>query len=206
MRINIEALRERSESAQDLPLLDSLVHSSDRATRLASQLLSLMRSDPVAAPKIERLRFDELVQDRLAELAAIARHRNIELECSSPPDPVWVSGEREGLQSLVVNLVENAIKYSPREGTVLVQLLNLEDGVEMSVADAGPGIPLKLRESVFEPFYRAPDQNQAGNGLGLAIVKAVCDRIGAVVSLGESADGGLQVTVRFPVDRTRSSD
>jgi two-component system sensor histidine kinase QseC len=206
MRINVEALRERSDNPEDLPLLESLVRSGDRATRLASQLLSLMRSDPVGPPSNVPLRLDELVQDRLAELAAIARQRNVELEFASPADPVWVRGEREGLQSLVVNLVENAIKYSPRDGTVSVRLSSPEEGVELSVSDAGPGIPAELRESVFDPFYRIADQTQEGNGLGLAIVKAVCDWQGAVVSLDDAESGGLRVTVRFPAADKDPSD
>ena len=204
MRINIEALQERGQRPEDLPLLESLVHSSDRAARLASQLLSLMRSDAAVHVTGERLRFDELVQDCLAELAVIARPRGVELEFAAPPDPVWVNGDNEGLRSLVTNLVENAVKYSPGGETVAVRLSTGDAGVEMTVSDRGPGIPAELRERVFDPFYRVADQDQDGNGLGLAIVRTVSERLGAAVILTAPPDGGLHVAVRFPDSSARA--
>jgi two-component system sensor histidine kinase QseC len=198
MRINVEALRQRPHSPEDVQLLDGLVHSGDRATRLVSQLLSLMRSD--AGPETanhQTIRLDELAQERLAALGGIARQREIELELDAPA-PVAISGERQGLITLIDNLVENAIKYSPAQGVVLVKVIAGENGAALlSVDDAGPGIPLELRERVFERFYRAPEQSQPGSGLGLAIVRAVADAHRAGVSLGESAVGGLRVAVSF---------
>lgn len=198
MRINVEALRQRAHSADDLPLLEGLMHSNDRAARLVSQLLSLMRSD--AAPEnrhTEPVRLDQLAEERLAALSGIARQRDVELELEAPA-AVTVQGERQGLITLVDNLVENAIKYSPAGGAVRVSLGAGPEGPTLSIEDSGPGIPPALRERVFERFYRAPDQPQSGSGLGLAIVKAVTDSLGATVSLADAVGGGLRVTVRFP--------
>jgi two-component system sensor histidine kinase QseC len=198
MRINVEALRQRPQSLEDVQLLDGLVHSGDRATRLVSQLLSLMRSDvDPGTANYQPIRLDELAQERLAALSGIARQRDVELELDSPV-PVTVSGERQGLITLIDNLVENAIKYSPSQGVVFVKVIEGQNGVALlSVEDAGPGIPPELRERVFERFYRAPEQTQPGSGLGLAIVRAVADAHRAAVSLGESPAGGLRVAVSF---------
>jgi two-component system, OmpR family, sensor kinase len=200
MRINVDALQERSRDSRDRALLNSIVHSGDRASRLVGQLLALMRSDADSAQfTSEVLRLDELLQERLAEIAEMARPRDVELELDLPDQPVWVRAERDALRSLVDNIVENATKYSPQGGTVTTRLTSNEHGVELTVTDSGPGISPQHRERVFERFFRVPDQTQEGSGLGLAIVKRASERLGAQVWLEEPEDGrGLRVRVRFP--------
>lgn len=199
MRINVEALRQRPHDDADEILLDGLVHSGDRATRLVSQLLALMRSDAAAAAASQQpLRLDELAQERLAALGGIARQREVELELDAPA-AVTITGERHGLITLIDNLIENAIKYSPPGSSVVMSVAAPgTGGARLSVGDSGPGIPPELRERVFERFFRAPDQTQSGSGLGLAIVRAVAEAHHATVSLAEP-DGrtGLVVTVNF---------
>lgn len=199
MRINVEALQERSRDEPDRALLNSIVHSGDRASRLVGQLLSLMRSDADTAQfASESLRLDEVLQERLAELAGVARQRNVELELELPDEPVWIHAEREALRSLVDNVVENAAKYSPVGGTVATRLISDADGAELTVTDAGPGISPQHRDRVFERFFRVPDQNEEGSGLGLAIVKRASERLGAKVWLEEPENGrGLRVRMRF---------
>jgi two-component system, OmpR family, sensor kinase len=162
-----------------------------------------MRSD--AAPAVaghEPLRLDELAQERLAVLGTIARQRNVELELDAPA-AVTIAGERQGLITLIDNLIENAIKYSPAGSSVVVKVSTDPAGAALlSVEDAGPGIPAELRERVFERFYRAPEQTQSGSGLGLAIVRAVAEVHHATVSLGEPvAHGGLKISVSFSSPR-----
>jgi len=199
MKINVEALQERSQFDGDKPLLQSLLNSGDRATRLVKQLLSLMRSDAIAdAAGKDRVLLDAVVEERLAELAPIAREKSVELELHTGVDEAAVIAQREGLASLIDNLVENAIKYSPRGGTVTVRIDDTPGGIELSIADSGPGIPQQLRERVFERFFRAPDQAQSGSGLGLAIVRSVAEQLGATIVLAEPEHGnGLLVRVRF---------
>jgi len=200
MRINLEALRQREHPAGDELLLDGLMHSGDRATRLVTQLLALMRSDAMSeAGRHQTLRLDELAQERLAALGPIARQGDIELELDVVSS-LTILGERHGLITLLDNLLENAIKHSPPKTTVRVTVARADDGgAALTIDDAGPGIPQGLRERVFERFFRAPDQAQPGSGLGLAIVRAVADTHGASVLLGDAPPGyGLRVTVNFP--------
>ena len=202
MRINIEALQAHRGDARDAELLDGLVRSGERASRLVAQLLGLMRSDS-GRTQVVRLSLDGLVQDRLAALSGLATQRGVELELACA-ERCEIEAEREGLTSLVDNLVENAIKYAPAGSTVSVRV-----GADASlvVEDAGPGIAADWRERVFDRFFRVPDQAQPGSGLGLAIVKSVADRHGATVELADGAGGsggpggpearGLRVTVRW---------
>jgi signal transduction histidine kinase len=202
MRVNVEALKEQSTDEGQRELMGNLLRSNDRAARLVGQLLQLMRSDAVSGNNLPvMLSLDALVQDRLAMIEGLASARHVELElvCGDDRVPVPVLGERESLASMVDNLINNAIKYSPEGTTVTVHVARDGDHAVLSVADRGPGIPPPLRERVFDRFFRNPEQTQSGSGLGLAIVKSVVDRHGGEVVLGEAAGGGLLATVRLPL-------
>jgi two-component system sensor histidine kinase QseC len=111
-----------------------------------------------------------------------------------------VRGRKEGLVSLVDNLLDNAIKYSPDRGTVHADLRRKDGRVVLRIADQGPGIAPELRERVFDRFFRDPRQTQSGSGLGLAIARAVAEQHGGEIVL-DAVDGGagLLVTVRLPL-------
>jgi two-component system OmpR family sensor kinase len=115
-------------------------------------------------------------------------------------DPgVVVAGERDALETLLSNLVDNALRYTPRGGRVDVAALRDGDAAVLEVVDTGPGIPPHERERVFDRFYRVGGGDAPGSGLGLAIVRSIADRHGAQVRLAEGAGGaGLDVRVRFP--------
>jgi two-component system sensor histidine kinase TctE len=100
---------------------------------------------------------------------------------------------------MVVNLVDNALRYTPSGGEVTVCVVREEGSVVLSVDDNGPGIPEEEREHVFERFYRIMGTQAEGSGLGLAIVREVVEGAGGRVTLGTSAAGGLSVVVRLPV-------
>jgi len=199
MRVNVEALKEQSTDERQRELMGNLLRSNDRAARLVGQLLQLMRSDAVSDSALPiMLSLDGLVQDRLAMIESLASARGIELELECE-DRVPVLGERESLVSMIDNLINNAIKYSPPGGTVAVHVSRDGTHAVLTVADQGPGVPAALRERVFDRFFRNPDQSQSGSGLGLAIVKSVVDRHGGEVRLGATASGGLLATVRLPL-------
>lgn len=199
MRVNVEALKEQSTDEGQRELMGNLLRSNDRAARLVGQLLQLMRSDAVSDNVLPvMLSLDALVQDRLAMIEGLASARGIELELVCE-DRVPVLGERESLVSMIDNLINNAIKYSPPGGTVMVHVAQEGAQALLTVGDQGPGIPTTLRERVFDRFFRNPDQTQGGSGLGLAIVKSVVDRHGGEVTLGETGGGGLLASVRLPL-------
>lgn len=200
MRVNIEALRGHRNSPRDLELLDGLVRSSARTSRLVAQLLGLMRSD-TAHPASERVAIDlaALAQERLAFFGGAARERQIELELHADANlRATVHAECEGLTSMIDNLIENAIKYSPAGGQVDVGVVPAMSGPLVWIEDAGPGIPAALHGRVFDRFFRAPDQAQPGSGLGLAIVKSVADRHAIAVRLSAVVgEQGLRVELHF---------
>jgi two-component system sensor histidine kinase QseC len=197
MRIHAEALKGAAAPAFREELLDGIVRSSERASRLVGQLLSLMRADADAAAESGAIvDLAALVRERAAALSVLAaqqRGAQIELTLSAQ---TCVVGERQRLVSLIDNLIENALKYGPPDGIVSLSLVEEGDAVVFEVSDHGPGIPAELQARVFDRFFRAPDQTQAGSGLGLAIVRSVALRYGLEVSLADAAPG-LRVRVRF---------
>jgi signal transduction histidine kinase len=112
---------------------------------------------------------------------------------------VRVSGDRELLTQMVVNLVDNAIRHSPAGSCISVQAAPIADGLELAVADSGQGIPLEEREKVLQPFYRLEaSRTTEGSGLGLSLVAAIAKRHNARLSLADNAPG-LRVSVLFPL-------
>ncbi|MBN9222508.1 MAG: HAMP domain-containing histidine kinase, partial [Mesorhizobium sp.] len=127
---------------------------------------------------------------------AIARGIDLGLEEAGP---VNVIGDGTMLREMVVNLVDNALRYSASGGSVTVRLSAADGEAVLIVADDGPGIPADERNHVFERFYRVAGSTEEGSGLGLAIVREVVDNAGGRVTLSDGAAGGLVVEVRLPL-------
>lgn len=199
MRVNVEALQRQAGDPRQQELLDGIVSGNARATRLVSQLLRLMRSDATNSDQDEEICFDALVQERMAALAGIADAKGVELEMSGEAG-LYLAGRREGLVSLVDNLLDNAIKYSPEQGKVLADVRCADGSIVLRISDQGPGIAPELRERVFDRFFRDPRQAQlhSGSGLGLAIALAVARQHGGSIALDAAGSMGLCVTVRLP--------
>jgi two-component system sensor histidine kinase QseC len=171
-----------------------------RANHLVQQLLALERARAEAGDEaLPVLPLETLVRDRLAVAAPLALQRGIDIDFHAEP-----VGDRplhqESVWALVDNLIGNAVKYSPENGRIAVQLAPMADGgCRLTLADQGPGIPDALRQRVFERFYRIPGQAQSGSGLGLAIAERAAARNGASIGLdGVPEWQGLLVTVDFP--------
>jgi two-component system OmpR family sensor kinase len=167
-----------------------------RATHLVQQLLTLARQEPRAAEEPPRtVDLAALAAQVVGEHAMLAAARGIDLGLAHA-DAVSVSGHADGLRTLLANLVDNAIRYTPSGGQVDVTLRREGERAVLAVRDTGPGIPPEQRERVFDRFYRREDSGTEGSGLGLAIVKAIAERHGATIALEDGPDGrGLVVRV-----------
>jgi two-component system OmpR family sensor kinase/two-component system sensor histidine kinase QseC len=111
---------------------------------------------------------------------------------------IEIFGDEKALQSLVRNLVDNALRHTPGGSRIEVEVAADGGAVRLSVDDDGPGIPVEERERVFDRFYGRSVGDDAGSGLGLAIVKAVVERHDGRIELAQSALGGLRVAVHLP--------
>ena len=166
-----------------------------RASHLVGQLLQLAHMD--GARSVDAIDMD-VAQEARAELAMLvpgARQRGIELRLQAP-DTLCVRLEREAFQSILQNLVGNAIRYIEPACTIVVSLSHQDERLLLTVADNGPGIAPEQQKVVFERFHRGDDPLAHGAGLGLAIVKQACVRLGGSVRLAPGLDGrGCQFVV-----------
>ena len=171
----------------------------ERGTRLVEQLLTLAREEPgVSATAASTVDLAALAREVIADLAPLAGAKGIDLGLSSTTAST-VSGDPDALRTLISNLVDNAIRYTPAGGRVDVALADDAGRTALTVRDSGPGIATEDRERVFDRFYRGSGAGGIrGSGLGLAIVKRIAERHRARVELATGIDGrGLGVTVRF---------
>ncbi|TIR86182.1 MAG: sensor histidine kinase [Mesorhizobium sp.] len=191
-------LRESAADRREEALV-ALQAGSGRLARLAEQLLTLSRAEPGSSrPRADRIDLTEAAREVLETHAPKAVERNIDLGLEEA-GPVPVIGDGTMLREMIVNLVDNALRYTPAGGTVTVQLAAIGREGVLTVTDTGPGIPAEEREQVFERFYRIAGAAEEGSGLGLAIVREVVENAGGSVALGGAAGSGLRVEVRLPL-------
>jgi len=197
LRLQLQLLDRAPDGTARRTARDSLGAAVERAIHLVEQLLTLARSDPgETAGDFELVDLAAAAAQALTETHALAESRRIDLSLEREGN-VPVRGDRDALRTLVRNLVDNAVRYTPPGGSVRVRCHAGAAGAKLEVLDTGPGIAAADRARVFDRFYRRADANETGTGLGLAIVKAIAARHGARVDLGDALSGGLHVTVSF---------
>ncbi|TCO83631.1 two-component system OmpR family sensor kinase [Plasticicumulans lactativorans] len=199
VRLQAQLAERASGDAERARAFVALRSGLDRATHLVAQLLTLARNDPgVAERPLVPTALLPIAERVLAEQAPIAAAAGIDLGLARA-DAVSVAGDAEALRTLLGNLVDNAIRYTPAGGHVDVDVGSEAGVARLVVQDDGPGIPAAERERVCDRFYRREDSPGAGSGLGLAIVRSIAERHGATLALDAGPDGrGLRVTLRFP--------
>jgi len=188
--------------ARDLPEelrqeIESMHGATTRATRLANQLLVLAKAEGLteqARPKT-LVNLHSLADAAVHEWVPRAIARDIDLGFDLSDASVW--GDAVLLTEALNNLIDNALRYTPRGGTATVRCGTRSSHPYLSVEDSGPGIPRWAHERVFERFFRIPGTTGEGAGLGLAIVREVAEQHGAHVEIDHAASGGTCVTVVF---------
>ncbi len=167
-------------------------------TNLVHDLVQLARDDRVQ-PQLEPLDLRDVVEDAIAKARLRGPHLRWDVELNS----VLVMGEYDTLVRAVTNLLDNAVKWSPPDGTIRVQL----EGDRLRVADEGPGIADEDPPYIFDRFYRSDTaRNTPGTGLGLSIVAQTVARHGGWVRAGRSAQGGAEFTIRLPLAGSDESE
>ena len=176
------------------------IHATvERTSHTTNRLLSLARIGHVAVENFIALDLDVITREVCLERGPDAIRRGIDFAYEGGAVPA-VLGDRLLLHELVTNLVENAIRYTPESGTVLVRLSANENNVQLRVEDTGPGIAEADRVRAFDPFVRlrnASSGGVAGSGLGLTIVRDIAVAHGVLITLETSGLGGLAVAVEF---------
>lgn len=205
LRGNAELLLRRKRTvAEYREGLETQVRVASRMQDVIQNLLVLARSDSSGEGlRLEDLSLGGLVESLCRDYKSLAGEREITLHCDSPQE-VRATCDRRAIETLVQNLVSNAIKFTPAGGRVDVVVGESDGHVSLDVSDSGPGIPDEHRQQVFERFYRVESGSSRceGAGLGLAIVASVALAHGGEVTVRDSASGGATFAVRLPARRS----
>jgi two-component system OmpR family sensor kinase len=199
LKLQLDLARRNGAATGSQAALDDLEAGVARASHVVEQLLTLARVEPEAMARV-RTQCDlaALARDAVVARAALAAAKSIDLGLVRA-DSASIDGEPANLAILLSNLLDNALRYTPRGGRIDVAVEQADDGATLVVADTGPGIPADERERVFDRFVRGRDVHESGSGLGLSIVKRIADAHRATVTLDAPAEGsGLVVRVHFP--------
>ncbi len=154
---------------------------------------------------VERTRFDfaDMARTTVDQMRLLAEEKNLQLRFETSK-PVNIEGDPLRLKQIVVNLVDNAIKYTPPGGSVSVSTY-LQDGrVALEVADTGIGIPKDATSQIFDRFFRvdkARSRQLGGTGLGLAIVKSICTAYNGSVTVKSAEGTGAVFRVELPLEK-----
>ena len=202
VQIQAQLVARAKDDASRKEALDDLQAGITRATRLAAQLLALARAEPDGMSAKEPVDLHALLDECVGAYVLVAQQRGVDLGIETN-EAATIQGDGNALRVMVNNLIDNATKYTPEGGRVDV-CLRMNEGMPLiEIADSGPGIPADERERVFDRFYRVGAganralTDVAGSGLGLAIVRRIAVQHNATVSLRESRDGGLLVSICF---------
>jgi two-component system sensor histidine kinase MprB len=204
MRTNLDLLAhvmaapdENSFPAEErVALMNDVRAQMEELTGLISDLVELSR-DEQPSHSIERLDLRDIVQHATERVQRRAPGVTFELRLS----PWYLDGDAAGLERMITNLLDNAAKFSPEDGTVTV---TLKDGL-LQVADEGPGIAEEDLAHVFERFYRSPEARATpGSGLGLAIVRQIAENHGGRVAAARAPGGGALLGVWLAGDPVRA--
>lgn len=197
IRLGIDTMRNRKlNTAQSEEMLQRMAKEALRLQNVSENIILAAKLDA---------RDSEPMQDAV-DLSALFQqinrvHFGLEPHLHfNAPEAALTVGDETLLRALYINLVENAIKYSPPSGQVKIELELVQAGILLHVADEGPGIPPEEREQVKQKFYRMGNENtrrHQGTGLGLFIVDQIVRLHRASWSIGEGTSGGCRVTVAF---------
>ena len=207
LRTPLAAIKAHAQLARDqamdpdlISTLNQVLVGTDRGTHLVAQLLAQARADAASGDtRKHAIDLTECARTVLAALAAqaVERHIDLSLEAASG---IAIRGNRIGLDLLLRNLIDNALRYTNNCGRVVVRIIPQPDSLLLEVADNGPGVPDNEQPFLFERFFRGSSALAEGSGLGLSIVKCIAEQHHARLSLGSGLDGqGLTVRCRFPL-------
>jgi heavy metal sensor kinase len=203
MRGELESLAQDAQLGRETrETLGSVLEEVDRLGEIVESLFALSRLD-AGETHAEWVRFDlaELAATTAEQMSLLATDKNVRVESDSAPG-VMVEGDRARLKQVIVNLLDNAIKYTPGGGRVQLAVWREGGFAILEVADDGVGIPAEALPHVFKRFYRvdrARSREQGGAGLGLAIVKSICSAHGAEVEVVSAPGKGSRFRVRQPL-------
>ena len=205
LQLELEEIAQNQKLAPEIvDQIGSALEETQRLSRIVENLLTISRLD-AGEVKMEKgiLNLSELAESTAEQMNLLAEEKSLAMGCSVN-GPVFVLGDESRLKQVLVNLIANAIKYTPEGGEIGVTVSSRYDRAVLEVFDNGVGIPPDAIPHIFERFYRADrarSRDSGGAGLGLAIVKAICSAHGAEVRVFSQEGKGSRFMVDLPLAR-----
>lgn len=194
------ALEDKETATKFLSVINS---EADRMTRLVKDLLQLSRLDNNQMKwNITKFSLEKLVRDCIQKLEISANEKNQTIECYKIGDVEDVEADRDRIEQVLINILSNAMKYTPKGGKISIYVGKMYSSVYVKVKDSGIGIPKEDLPRIFERFYRtdkARSREMGGTGLGLAIAKEIIEAHNGEISVTSDIGKGTEFTIKLPV-------
>lgn len=198
LQIQIDNLRARDMAPTERDMAAELLAGIRRAAYTVNQLLTMARADASLETDPETVDVNVLTRLTVADFGAVAGSKHIVLTIDAHSD-LRITTRAPDLRLILSNLIDNAVRYTPSGGSIVIRTELLERAIVISVIDNGPGISELALPKIFDRFYRAAPQETEGTGLGLSIAKAAADRNGMTIAIANREDGiGLVAIVTIP--------
>ena len=182
--------------------VEKILANAQRMQQLVDDLLDLSRIESGAwTPRVECLELGSLIQDVWTTLKPRADAQRLAFRADVAPDAGAVHADAAGARQILLNILDNAVRYTPAGGTVTVRSVRTAEGVSVEISDTGVGIPSEHLPRIFERFYRvdpARSRELGGTGLGLAIVKHLVEAHGGRVTAESALSAGTTIRLLFP--------
>jgi signal transduction histidine kinase len=188
--------------AQQQRFAESIQRECRRLEHLVQNILTFALSERnKLSVTFENLDVGEVVRRAVSNFEPLAAHQGVDIDVEVSDQLPGILADADRLESVVFDLLDNAVRYGPREGHVEVSVRGQNGSVVLAVADRGPGVPVRERKRIFRPFYRGAEavaRGQSGTGLGLALVQRIALAHGGGVTVEARAEGGTVFSVSLP--------
>jgi signal transduction histidine kinase len=200
LRTNLELAKSDLTHAEQVLHLDLAIVQIDRIQLMVRNLLTLSRLESAAVrAEFQRVDLLDLVLQVSEIFAGRAEQAEISFSLELGSSAMWVNGNAEQLSSAVGNLLDNALKFTPKGGSIKISLADTSEGIDLSIRDTGIGIPGDEIQMLFNRFHRGRNASSyPGSGLGLAIARAVIHAHSGKISASNNSDGGATFMITLP--------
>ena len=203
MRVELESISQETHlDPATREKIASVLEETERLAKTVQGLFAISRLEAgEALMDVTRFDLSELVVSTAEQMSLLADEKDVAVQTGACV-PVEVAGDRFRLKQVIVNLLDNAIKYSPEGGEITLATGIVDGQAVLEVGDRGPGIPAEALAQIFDRFFRADSvrtHSENNAGLGLSIVRSICLAHGGSVEAANRAEGGCRITVRLPL-------
>lgn len=202
-QIEEESMGRKDAAVVPLRYVKTMRRHTDRLLELVNQLLDLSKLDS-GKMQLQVIKGDvlQMLKVLTASFESMAERKGIHYQTHFPDKTIIAFFDKDKLDKIVCNLLGNAFKYTPQQGTVSVTIDGEENRLRISVDDSGPGIPKKELDKVFDRFYQVEGTEDKGSGIGLALVKELVDLYRGQISVSSEPTKGTRFKVSLPMDKS----